>query len=153
MKKFMIALMAALTLASCAFARPKTRFILNVRPELAADRKSCARSLWNACRDVAALQGYRAKAELDDEDATIEHRNDGTPDVIVYEIELGEVKVPHDDIEPELIVRAWAFDKKLISAELSWKNEKDGTTGDKHVAFYRALARRTDLFMPARDAQ
>ena len=85
--------------------------------------------------------------ELDDEDATIEHRNDGSPDVIVYTTEVCEIKRGHDDADFEFTVRCRAIDKQVLSAELSWKTDADGSAGERHVALYRALARRSDLFV------
>ena len=148
MKKVLLALCAALALASAAFAdRPDTKFILTVRPELAASRGSCASALWEDVHTAARQQGFRAKLELDDEDATIEHRNDGSPDVIVYTTEVCEIKRGHDDADFEFTVRCRAIDKQVLSAELSWKTDADGSAGERHVALYRALARRSDLFV------
>ena len=148
MKKVLFALCIALALASAAFAdRPDTKFILTVRPELAASRAQTARALWDAVREAAVRQGFRAKPELDDEDATIEHRNDGSPDVIVYTTEVCEIKRGHDDADFEFNVRCRAIDKQVLSAELSWKTDADGSAGERHVALYRALARRSDLFV------
>ena len=127
MKKVLFVLCAALALASAALARdPDTRFILTVRPELAVSR---------------------AKTELDDEDSTIEHLNDGSPDTIVYRTELGEIKRGHDDADFEFVVRCRAIDKAVLAAELSWVTDADGADGERHVALYRALARRSDLFV------
>ena len=148
MKKVLFALCISLALASAAFAdRPDTKFILTVRPELAVSRAQTARALWDAVREAAVRQGFRAKPELDDEDATIEHRNDGSPDVIVYTTEVCEIKRGHDDADFEFTVRCRAIDKQVLSAELSWKTDADGSAGERHVALYRALARRSDLFI------
>ena len=151
MKKILFALCAALIFASPAFARdPDTRFILTVHPRLAvsaASREATARALWDAVREASAAQGFRAKSELDDEEATIEHRNDGSPDVIVYTTEVCEIKRGHDDADFEFTVRCRAIDKRVLSAELSWKTDADGSAGERHVALYRALARRSDLFV------
>ena len=148
MKRLVSVLFAVFAFASAALARyPDTKFILTVRQELAVSRQATARALWDAVREAAAAQGFRAKTELDDEEATIEHRNDGSPDVIVYTIELGEIKRGHDDADFDFTVRCRAIDKAVFVAELSWVTDADGADGERHVALYRALARRSDLFV------
>jgi hypothetical protein len=147
-KKILPVLLAVLAFAASALARdPDTRFILTVRPGLAVSRATTARALWDAVREAAAAQGFRAKTELDDEEATIEHLNDGSPDTIVYKIELGEIKRGHDDADFDFIVRCRAIDKVVLAAELSWVTDADGADGERHVALYRTLARRSDLFV------
>ncbi|MBQ9422860.1 MAG: hypothetical protein IJU32_04720 [Pyramidobacter sp.] len=135
---------AALAFASCAFAGHRdTRYHLDVRTDLNLSRRQLARKVWKAAQTAARKRGFRIEEKLFfDEDREDDYVS---PDVILYEIEMGEIKTRYGDSDLELHVRCRKADKAILSATLTWEAEDDQS---RHAALYDALAAQTDLFIP-----
>lgn len=148
MKKFAVLLAVLFAVAVPALADgPEVQYILSVRPELAASRPEMYRALWNAALDAAAQLGYRTEQEYDREDSFM--GRGAAADYVMYEYELGEIKMPGDDADFKTYVRVNRADGSVISAELVWECDARPGVQERHEELFRVLSARTDLFLSA----
>ena len=132
---------ALLALSSCASADwNDVKYRLSVRTDQGLSRRDLARKVWRVVQPIARDLGFRTRSDFEED---LEHA-DGASDELLYEIELGEIKI-HDDADLKLYVRCRRKDKSVVSATLTWEAEEER---DKHAELYNALAAHTELFLP-----